>query len=390
MRTAKAGNLIWDAALFHIQASQYVPTSIKLTNIYTSGVFTKQTSASATAEIYSLYAVTAGSSNTHYTRARNATTAVNVHNAADYTRKVDLNQVGSFTTVLDDTVATSSNYYCHLVTSSGTSTPSNTAMGQAKAEADLISAAKTDSSIPDDIWLDKTLIGTKYTYLNSPVRNDMQVTVTYKNYLLSNSGDDVSTQYEVTDENLTIVRKGDTLYVPTEEANHKFLGWTEDINSTSEPFKEMKAGIRGEVDLYAVWEYTGGVTDSLSVTNATLDGSNYTRVYEKGQNVSIASSVSVDDMSDAVIDYQWYKVETSGKVKAPNGTQSTYNKITNVNDSGVYSLEYTFNSKTEPLWIGKGTIDAPEVQITPATLYLESLTTEQTAYVGMDYRDIKP
>ncbi len=390
MRTAKAGNLIWDATLFHIEASSYVPTSIKLINIYTSGVFVKQTASTATPETYSLYEITAGTANTHYTRARNATTAVNVHNAADYTRKVDLNMVGSFTTVLDNTVATSSNYYSHLITSSGTSTPSNTATGQAKAEADLISAAKTDSSIPDDIWLDKTLIGTKYTYLNSPVRNDMQVTVTYKNYLLSNSGDDVSTQYEVNDENLTVVRKGDTLYVPTEETNHKFLGWTEDINNTSEPFKEMKAGLRGEVNLYAVWEYTGGVTDSLSVTNATLDGSKYTRVYEKGQNVSIASSISVDNMSDAVIDYQWYKVETSGKVKAPNGTQSTYNKITNVNDSGVYSLEFTYHSTAEPLWHGKGAIDAPEVQITPAPLYLESLSTEETVYVGMDYRDIKP
>ncbi len=390
MRAAKAGHLIWDATLFHIEASSYVPSSIKLTNVYSTGVFTRQTGASASPQVYCLYDITAGTANTHYTRARTNTASTNVHIAADYTRKVDLNMVGSFTSVLDNTVATSSNYYVHLITSSGTATPSETEAGQAKAEADLISAAKTDSSIPDGIWTDKTSIGKDFTYLNNPVRNDMQVTVTYKNYRLSDSGDDVSTTYNVTDDSFIVVRKGDSLYTPTEEANHKFLGWTENVDDISDPFKEMKAGLRGEVTLYAVWEYTGGITQSIAVTNATLDGATYKRVYENGVNVSLASSISVDDMTNADYSYQWYKAESGGKVKVPNGTQSAYSKITNVKDSGIYSLEFEFYCKNEPLWTGKDSIEAPEVEISPAQLYLESLSTEDTAYVGMDYKEIKP
>ncbi|MDE6372120.1 MAG: InlB B-repeat-containing protein, partial [Clostridia bacterium] len=64
--------------------------------------------------------------------------------------------------------------------------------------------------------------------------------------------------------------------------------------------------------------------------------------------------------------------------------------LQNVKDSGTYMLEFTYHSAVEPLWYGVKTVDAPEVKITPAPLYLESLTTKDTAYVGMDYPDVKP
>ena len=83
--------------------------------------------------------------------------------------------------------------------------PSNTPEGQTQAEEKLFSAAKADTALPDGIWTDKTSIGKDFTYLNNPVRNDMQVTVTYKNYRLSDSGDDVSTTYNVTDDSFIVV-----------------------------------------------------------------------------------------------------------------------------------------------------------------------------------------
>ncbi|MDE6604944.1 MAG: hypothetical protein K2K85_02855, partial [Clostridia bacterium] len=261
----------------------------------------------------------------------------------------------------------------------------------------LTNDAKTffDASPYSKIW-DTSKIGGSYDPDNSPVRNYLIVNVRYYNRTLSGGVENLTPLCYTADnggEYQEVIAGNALDTIPEAEwsANHKFIGWSTLKDSWEDPLTEA-VGIFGEVDLYAVWEYTGDTKQSISVTNATVDPSNsnlYTRVYEKNQRVRLESSININNMNSPTLEYQWYKKTSATETEKVAGTSENY-ILQDVRDSGTYRLEFTYYSAVEPLWHGVKTIDAPEVQITPAPLYLESLTTEETAYVGMDYRDIKP
>ncbi|MDE7191742.1 MAG: InlB B-repeat-containing protein, partial [Clostridia bacterium] len=230
----------------------------------------------------------------------------------------------------------------------------------------------------------------------SPVRNFLIVNVHYYNRTVNNGVETLKPLCYTANNNgeYQQVIAGNALdTIPSSEwaANHKFLGWSTEKTSWADPLTDA-IGIFGNIDLYAVWEYTGDTTQSISVTNATVDPNNsdlYTRVYEKNQKVTLTSSININNMNSPALDYQWYKKTSGTESEKVTGTSSTY-LLQDVRDSGTYMLEFTYHSAVEPLWYGVKTVDAPEVEITPAQLYLESLTTKDIAYVGMDYKDVEP
>ncbi|MDE6276458.1 MAG: hypothetical protein K2M75_08000 [Clostridia bacterium] len=265
-----------------------------------------------------------------------------------------------------------------------------------------------ESSTTDELHTKaKTFFASKYSRIwdtdkiggykpdESPVRNYLTANVRYFNRTVDSSNNETLTPLCYTKDHggerqaLYVGSELDTVASADCQAYHNFLGWSLKKDSWDNLIEDTN-GLFGDVDLYAVWEYTGDIDHEISITNATkVSDSLYTRVYEKNQKVTITSLIEIVDMNSPEIDRQWYK-RTNATTTDNKPVKSQDYTLQNVADSGKYGLNYTICSKTEPLWYVVKTYDAPEVQITPAKLYVESLSTKETAYVGMSYRDLHP
>ena len=137
----------------------------------------------------------------------------------------------------------------------------------------MLSIAKNDvgSLLPSQIW-DADKIGGSYDPDNSPVRNYLVATVTFKN-LLSEDNE------EALDLPVDDYLKGDSLPTPESsdiKENHVFLGWTNDKSGSSEPFDNLPSGLFGDVTLYAVWGVPEGyaatyIEDSLAADKTLIE-----------------------------------------------------------------------------------------------------------------------
>ena len=239
----------------------------------------------------------------------------------------------------------------------------------------LTNAAKSNvgAGLLSQIW-DAEKIGGMYDPDNSPVRNYLKATVTFRN-LLSTGEEELGIE---TDD----YRTNDKLPQPTGsyiKANHEFLGWTDDESGKSQPFETFPAGLLGEVTLYAVW----GVPDGSVSASISAIGGAASAVY--GDEIKLQSNVSVSVMSHMQYDCQWIK----DGANVSGATKHEYS-VKNVKQSGKYTLEYTFYSTEEPLWRGKGKTNAFEATITPATLSVEEVTFAEPAYFGRPYGNFTP
>ena len=243
------------------------------------------------------------------------------------------------------------------------------------------------------IW-DASKIGNEdYAPENSPVRNFIRTAVTYWNY----KGNDTADQYDV-DGNLDYieVKLNDSLASTADipaliRDNREFVGWTNDVTGTSEPFNEVIPGLVGDVKLYAVWKpknYTFGITATGTgadfATDTTLN--EHSMTYNTS-GIKLQTNLSVPNMTNPKITYQWLK----GGANVPSGGTSASYTVRNVRDSGDYGVTLKFHDSLEPLFMGKFTSDSEKVTIKPAKLDCMDVKFEAgRPYSGAPYETATP
>ncbi len=250
---------------------------------------------------------------------------------------------------------------------------------------------KAVSEMPDNIWMNKSVISEDYmtntdvtntdgyTIYNSPVRNPLVIRVSY--YNLTSSGEEL--MISGGEDNWFVVDSGEALQDPRTtgyniKPNHVFLGWTPDKTGASSPINTV-TGLLGDVKLYACW----GI-ENLTVT-ATSDKAK--EVYGNG-NITISSSAQSTGIASQPnwnITYKWHKKGSSTTV----GTGNKY-IVENVKQSGTYLFDYIIYDPAEPLWRATGSSTEANAEITPAPLTVKELNigSGEHAFVGMTFNQI--
>ncbi|MDE6491928.1 MAG: hypothetical protein K2L37_02115, partial [Lactobacillus sp.] len=163
----------------------------------------------------------------------------------------------------------------YIALNSGVSDLGGNSVNTLSSSSDLINKIKSDLNsglLSDRIW-DENKIGGLYDPDNSPVRNHLFVNVRYYNRTLSGGAETLTPLcYTATNGGeYQALKTGAVLDIPqAKDTNHKFVGWSTEKDSWKTTYTTT-IGLASEVDLYAVWEYTGNTTQSISVTNATVD-----------------------------------------------------------------------------------------------------------------------
>ncbi len=320
-----------DAAVLHIHASANYTKSIDLKNVYCFGLDT------IGANTTSRYLVTA-SSGTHLNNSRNGFTSTNVHTTGTYNRSVK----STFSGVETYTDSTAKTYVENIV-----GAPSGTETGQNNAERELWEKAQADPKLPSNIWADKSAIG-QFDPENSPVRNKLVATISFKNLLSGGSEEGVGIP-------TADYTAGDALPTPTAKANHVFLGWTMDKSGESEPFDTLPGGIFGENTLYAVWGVTQDYVDDYITSTLDVKDSIDTIEYDGKKSISLKAEVThttnSGGMSNPSVKYHF---KQDGNLKESNTTGELSLKV--VKDSGQYTYSYRLTDGSEPLWYHDGEV----------------------------------
>ena len=328
---ATTGAVIWDASICHIQANTDCPSSIKFSNIYTVGV---DKAGSTTTSRY----VITGASGGHISRVKAALTTSNVHTTGTYSKYIYPGFAGA-----DDYTNTSSANYIENIAGA----PSGTETGQNNAERELWEKAQADPKLPSNIWADKSAIG-QFDPENSPVRNKLVATISFKNLL--NGGSEEGVGIPTAD-----YTAGDELPTPTANANHVFLGWTMDKSGESEPFDTLPGGMFGENTLYAVWGVTQDYVDDYITSTLDVKDSIDTIEYDGKKSISLKAEVThttnSGGMSNPSVKYHF---KQDGNIKESNTTGELSLKV--VKDSGQYTYSYRLTDGSEPLWYHDGEV----------------------------------
>ena len=271
-----------------------------------------------------------------------------------------------------------------------------------RTRADMWAAMVNDVSFSDKIWINKSVINdaymtntnvtstTGYSITESPVRNPLKITVSYYNY--TTSGDD---QYRVNDSlEPQVVKAGESLFEPALPENRIFMGWTTDKTGKETPFKAVPSNMLGDNKLYAVWKIDQTKVDitatGTGMTGDSTDG--YELVYNGNggtKGITLTANLTAAGMSDPEITYQWSK---GGSKIESGGTAKTF-KVENVPDSGDYTVEVKFASKSEPLFTGTAeTVTATKATVKPAPLTYRGVTFKEGdhPYSGAPYDTAVP
>ncbi|MDE7348275.1 MAG: hypothetical protein K2N53_01270, partial [Clostridia bacterium] len=141
---------------------------------------------------------------------------------------------------------------------------------------------------------------------------------------------------------------------------------------------------------YAVWKVPDSkISVSLTPSGNTLvydDTAKKVSIEYGYDKVTLTANITSDVMSDLDFTCQW----TRAGNELTGAKQKTYNNIVNVKDSDEYSYNYVYYSKSEPLWRGSGSAGAVDVEITPATLYVDKLNLSDHPYFGRGLEDLTP
>ncbi len=214
----------------------------------------------------------------------------------------------------------------------------------------LLNAAKNNigTGLLSQIWNPEKIDG-DFAPDNSPVRNFLVATVTFKNLLNEGNEEDISNSSGVI--SVDDYMKGDVLPTPSEASNHKFLGWikkTDNIEDMykAEPFTVLPTGVFGDVTFYAVWGLPDGyadtyITDSLAADKSSIE-------YGNGDSITLTASVvnsGVAIGNNPKITYRWKQGSTD---KATNTMGKLILK--NAPESGTYKYEFEIRDGREPLW----------------------------------------
>ena len=253
------------------------------------------------------------------------------------------------------------------------------------ATALLADAGASSSPLSNYIW-DKSKLIDSYVYSidTSPVINKLvkeQFDIEFFNYK-NNTDEDINVsaiKYDYGD-------VGVTLPEPTApDANHKFIGWTTDNSGEQAPFTTLSDNAYGNLKLYAVWD-NPNATASITLYNSKTADDTDTLEYGTG-NIKLTATSSGPGMRNPLKTFKWYK--DSGTTAVESGDSCT---LTDVNQSGTYSLEYTLQDAIEPLWRHKEKLTATQsVTINKGQLSIKSFELDSTtpAYVGIALNKVK-
>ncbi|MDE5911171.1 MAG: InlB B-repeat-containing protein, partial [Clostridia bacterium] len=190
------------------------------------------------------------------------------------------------------------------------------------------------------------------------------------------------------------VEFGGDLYTPNAleapDSNHVFMGWTLEKDGSGKVFTTVIDGVPWEAKLYAVWKLPdSALSVSLTPSGNTLvyDAATKKASIEYGfDKVTLTANITSSVMSDLDFTCQWKRAEND----LAGAKQKTYSNIINVKDSDDYTFDYVYFSKSEPLWRGSGSADAVEVEITPATLFVDKLNLDKHPYSGRGLEELTP
>ena len=267
------------------------------------------------------------------------------------------------------------------------------AANQFSSRSALLTAAKnavgnTAASLPSAIWDAEKITSSTYDPENSPVRHKLTANVVYRNLKNGNAEDMGIEGAEIS--------AGTRLPTPTAAANHKFVGWTTDISGKSAPYTVFPAGVYGEQTLYAVWEFTDGITVDASF--AAKDNRT-TAAYDDVTKIELIPTVTLNGgQSPNTVMQDGFRIAYTWKQdgKAVGTTGDTYSPL-NVDDSGTYTYDFRLSSISEPLWfVDRSSDNSVKVTITPAPVSLRSFEVKRisdnsnTYFYGMELQDLSP
>ncbi|MDE6473518.1 MAG: hypothetical protein K2L70_00255, partial [Clostridia bacterium] len=209
------------------------------------------------------------------------------------------------------------------------------------------------------IW-DVEKIGGSYDPDNSPVRNYLMAFINFRN--LNNGGNseervglEDGEPYVVGDKlpDKTSDVTAFTTYLNTKaNANHVFLGWTDDATGNSEPFTELPSGVFGDVTMYAVWGLPDSYVNANIKTSITSDKDKIE--YDSVESITLTALVthtppSSGSMTNPNSTYYFIQDGTE-KTTTASVKNSGVLEVKTVKDSGEYTFKYRLTDGLEPLW----------------------------------------
>ncbi|MDE6474895.1 MAG: InlB B-repeat-containing protein [Clostridia bacterium] len=253
------------------------------------------------------------------------------------------------------------------------------------------------------IW-DTDKIGGSYDPDNSPVRNYLMAFINFRN--LNNGGNseekvglDDGEGYVVGDKlpDKTSDVTAFTTYLNTKaNANHVFLGWTDDKTGNSEPFTELPSGLYGDVTLYAVWGLPDSYVKANIKTNFTLDKDKIE--YDSVESITLTALVthtppSSGSMTNPNSTYYFIQDGTE-KTTTASVKNSGVLEVKTVKDSGEYTFKYRLSDGLEPLWYYDGehttgkSIEIEKGKLTSMTLKDFKISPDTAPYFGKKLSEI--
>ncbi|MDE6471645.1 MAG: hypothetical protein K2L52_01300, partial [Clostridia bacterium] len=265
----------------------------------------------------------------------------------------------------------------------------------------MLASAKTffSGSQYSNIW-DTSKIGGSYDPDNSPVRNYLVATITFKNLLSGDKEENIvsvpTNDYMTGDELPNASNNANFASYIASKTNHIFKGWTNDPTGNSEPFTELPAGFFGEITLYAVWGLsdsyvTSNIKTSLSVDKNTIE-------YDSVESITLTAKVmhtapSSGAMTNPSVTY-YIMQDGEDKTTTANVKNSGVLSVKTVADSGKYTFKYRLTDGLEPLWYYDGTpTDSVDIEIEKGklehmTLKDFKISSSTVPYFGKKLEDI--
>ena len=295
----------------------------------------------------------------------------------------------------------STSSYASLISGTSNALATGTYMEYSNSDL-LIDAAKNNvgTGLLSQIW-DVDKIGGTYDPDNSPVRNYLVATITFKNLLSEDNEEDivsVPTDDYMKDDELPNATNNPAFgaYIAS-KTNHIFLGWTKDKTGKTEPYTTLPSGIFGDVTMYAVWGLPTSYVNSNITTSITADKDKIE--YDSVDAITLTAKVTHNkpasgSMTNPKPTY-YFTQDGDEKTTTASVKNSGELKVTDVKDSGTYSFNYRLTDGLEPLWFYDGTcstskkIDIDQAQLENMSIKDFNISAGTVPYFGKSLSEIE-
>ena len=326
---------------------------------------------------------------------------------ADDSTKLSINavtgvgKINSATNV--NVVKSTASYAAYAIASSGQGDSLSNISGEpheySSRELMLDKAKGSNGNLPSNIW-DKSKIG-GYTPDESPVRNYLVATITFKNLLNDDNDEDIvsvpTDDYMKDDDLPSATNNSEFATYINSKTNHVFLGWTMDKTGNTAPYTTLPSGIFGDVTMYAVWGLPTTYVNNNIATSITADKDKIE--YDSETSITLTAKVthtspSSGSMTNPKPTY-YFTQDTEDKSTTASVKSSGVLKVTNVKDSGTYSFNYRLTDGLEPLWFYDGScstskkIEIDKAQLANMSIKDFKISTSTVPYYGKALGDVE-